>query len=318
MIIRGVVDMKKKAVFIKYILMLLILVISEKVISKPVIAQAAPRYKLLNDLYPGYLDYACEDNGIVYMPLNEIKYYKGDGGYNDASYETVSSDRSVVDINRGFIGKKKGIAVLTLKKYEDGKSTVLYQTQVVVGQPRFYVREFNIGLGGGLPNLKDPDVLLGCQYDDKKYQYAYSIHDSSIIKKEETVKDHLGNSYDIYRAVKYGSTKVDVLEIYNGKKRVIDTFTLNVMRPELSIGDGAEVVYRMSHPETFWRMAKLRYDSYPDNYKLVYEIEDTSIISKKKSGGFILEKVGSTKVRIYCMLDDEKYYLGTVKVTILP
>lgn len=234
--------MKKKAVFIKYILMLLILVISEKVISKPVIAQAAPRYKLLNDLYPGYLDYACEDNGIVYMPLNEIKYYKGDGGYYDASYETVSSDRSVVDINRGFIGKKKGIAVLTLKKYEDGKSTVLYQTQVVV----------------------------------------------------------------------------DVLEIYNGKKRVIDTFTLNVMRPELSIGDGAEVVYRMSHPETFWRMAKLRYDSYPDNYKLVYEIEDTSIISKKKSGGFILEKVGSTKVRIYCMLDDEKYYLGTVKVTILP
>lgn len=305
--------MKKHLSLIKYILIPAILLL-QGIYFGSVFAEAESRYEIANDLLPEYIWELCEDNGKLYLPLNETIYYEADGGYNDASYRLETSDRSIVDITKGVVGKKKGTAVLTLRKYQDGKYSVLYQTQVVVGQPRYYTREENLAIGSGLPPLKDPDVLLGCQYLDPKYTYAYRIYDTSLIKKIGTDIDLSKNKYDVYEAVKYGSTKADIVEIYNGKETVIDTITINVRRPVL-VGDGTEIIHSMSHAEDFWEKIDL---DYHNDEELIYESDDPSILYKKYKEPYQLKRCGTTYLHVYCMIDGEKYHAGTVKVTIVP
>lgn len=314
--------MKKKFSLVKYVLIPMLMIVCG-ISSSQLSAMADSRYKVINDLYPGFLDNLCEDNGKLYISINENLYFDYDGGFDNASYRLEISDKSVVEPisdndfrgkKIGLKGKKKGTAVLTVRKYQNGKYTVLYETQVVVGQPRFYKREVNIGMGDGLPELKDPNVLLGCQYLDDKYSYTYRIHDTSIIKKKKTVKEGKVK-YDIYEALKFGSTKVDIIETYKGKETVVDTITVNVRRPVLRAGDGAEIIHSMANADKFYLSVLRNYES---DYEVFYESDDPSIIYKKKGEKFQLVNCGTTNLHVYCMIDGEKYHIGTVKVTIVP
>lgn len=309
--------MNKKFSILKYTLIPMLMIIGVVSLNQtPALADA--RYWIINDIYPEYLREVCEDDGKLYLPINESIYYKHDGGFEDASYRLEISNQSVVEQISAFglKGKKKGTAVITVKKYEDGKYTVLHQIQVVVGQPRFYTREINISLDGGLPVLKDPDVLLGVQYFDTEYSYTYRPHDTSVIKKKGTSKDDFGKKFDLYRAANFGSTKVDIIEKYKGKETVIDTITVNVRKPELRYGDGDEIIHSKAHPDDFY--LNIPIDYLCDESEISYEIDDPSIINKKQGEKFQLLNCGTTNMSIYCKVKGEKYRLGTVKVTIVP
>lgn len=298
--------MKKSFSLIRHVLIPMMLIIYG-VSNNTILGEAASRYKTLRDKRPDYL-YDISDDGKLYLPINETTYYKSSGGYIDASYRLESSDLSVLEtIGGGLKGKKRGTAILTCRKYQDGKYSVLYQTQVVVGEPRFYTREYNMTLGHSLPQLDSRREFLGFNSHDSKYSYTYQPHDTSIIAKR-------GKTDEYFDAVNFGSTKVDIIEIYNGKKRVCDTFTVNVKRPELRWAS-KNITLKKDHANLLWKNIFIYYEG---DFEIIYESDDPSIVRKNKGEKFIVENCGTTNLHMYCMIDGEKYHIGTSKVTIVP
>lgn len=314
--------MKKKFFIFLKLVLLPAVIIACGLSFKTVSATAASRVSIINDLFIDYIYDLCDDDGKLYIPLNETSVYSSYGERNDVYYRLESSDISVVEtVGYGrLIGKKRGTATLTLKEYVDGKYHIMHQIQVVVGQPKFYTREYNIGLGENLPIPDDEDYILGMQ-TDKKYTYAYRPHDTSILKKIDTRKFD-GKKYDIYEAVNFGTTRVDLIEIYNGKERVCDTFTVNVRLPEL--GGLREIVYRKPYAKDFWKVINTSYDiiligeKEKFGFEKIYVSDDPSIIYKNPGEDFQLVGYGTTNLHVYCKIKGKKYSIGTVKVTIVP
>lgn len=310
--------MRKNFLLMKYIFIPMILLISALTFMPNTVKAESRRY-MLKDIKPYYLSDLNEDNDILYLAENVTIYQQYHDGYDDASYRMESNDTSVLEIQdfgrKGFAlkGKKKGTAILTCKKYLNGKYTVLYKHQVVVGQPRFYTREYNMAIGDPLPLLDSTDILRGMQYDNLKYNYQYRPHDSSILVKSGTQESD-GRKYTVYKAAKYGTTKVDIIEIYNGKEKVLDTITVNVRRPELSFGS-KNITFSKAYTNLFYKQINIKYEK---DFEILYESEDPSIVYKKYGEKYKIGKCGTTKLHMYCMIDGKKHYIGTSNITIVP
>lgn len=275
---------------------------------------AASRNYLKYELELDHLDSLVD--GKLHVRKDFTTYYGKSSGYSNAEYSMVSSNPDVLEVSfggskYGLTGKKKGTAILTTKKIQDGKHIIVDQTQVVVGEPRFYTRSLNVSLGPCLPEL-DYKSLLGLEYEKSEERYKYRPHDKSIIKK--TGSYDIGPwEYDIYTAISYGTTKVDVIDIINGKEKLLDTFTVNVLKPELR-ARSEHITIKQSKINFLWGLIHIDYDYIID--ELIYESENPSIISRKDK--FVSEQTGTTKLDIYYKYKGKKIHLGTSKVTVIP
>ena len=277
---------------------------------------APSRYELKFEVELEHLDNLVD--GKLYLRMNDIMYFEKTSGYKNTDYYFESSNPDVLEATMGgskywLEGKKKGTAILTTKKIQNGKHTIVNQVQVVVGQSRFYTRSLNIGLEMGPPILDSNKVLPGLElfYDDPIY--TYRPHDESILKM--TGYYEIGPwKHEDYTAVGYGTTKVDVVEIINGKEKVLDTFTLNVLEPRLRAWS-ENITIKQSRVRAIWNFFSFDYDYIVD--EIIFESENPSIIDRKNDI-FVSTQTGTTKLHMYYKYKGKKLHLGTSNVTVIP